>query len=200
MEIEFQNGLQKAQQFGRIAQVSAGIVAGSSALTALGVTLYLNDLWPDLLIGTYDFHGLDMLVLADLILLIASFIIVGIWIHRAHANLLLTDAPYSPFTPGWAVGWFAIPIANLFKPFQAMKALWRASHGQDVDTIENAPGLMWIWWITWLVSGLSGIGDQFNALDAIAYAATSVSALCLIAIINQINEAQPTMSIASTFE
>ncbi|WP_299193439.1 DUF4328 domain-containing protein [uncultured Erythrobacter sp.] len=200
MEIDFRQGLERGSRIGDVAQVMASLVAGSSTLCAIGVALFLNGLWPEALAGSYELHGLDALVLIDVLLLIVSFFVIGAWIWRAHANLSLTDAPQTEYTPGWAVGWFAVPIANLFKPFQAMKALWQASHGEEPDANNPAGGLLWVWWIGWLVSSIGGFGEVFTTLNIVAYVATVVSAICMLLIIRRINAAQPTMSIARTFE
>ena len=103
MELNFREGLQRGQTIGKAAQVLAGLVAVSSGLCAIGVTLFINGNWPDALIGTYDFHGLDMLLLADFLILVASFFVVGAWIWRAHKNIELTDAFVTEFSPGWAI-------------------------------------------------------------------------------------------------
>jgi Domain of unknown function (DUF4328) len=38
------------------------------------------------------------------------------WIFRASKNLHVLSSEPMAFTPGWAVGWFFIPFANLYKP------------------------------------------------------------------------------------
>jgi hypothetical protein len=50
------------------------------------------------------------------------------WIYRANKNLGTLSGEQMRFTPGWSVGWYFIPIANLYKPYQAMKEIWRVSH------------------------------------------------------------------------
>ncbi len=175
-------------------------VALTSALSAISVAVFLNDAWPEALAGTYDFHGLEMVIFVDVAALVISWFAVGAWIYRAHANLLLTDVPAIDFTPASAIGWFAIPIANLFKPFQAMKALWRVSHSEDPNADETAPSIMWFWWIAWIASSLGGLGNEFSSLDTVLYSCTTVSAVFLIIIIRKITEAQPSMAITSTFE
>jgi hypothetical protein len=72
--------------------------------------------------------------------LLVSIIAVAMWIHRAHANLYEAGAEGLQFTPGWAVGWYFIPFANLFKPFQAMRELWTRSHAEDDPFGKPAPG------------------------------------------------------------
>jgi len=152
------------------------------------------------LIGWPEYHGIDIVLLAEVLVLIVSYFVTGAWIYQAHANLRLVDVPQTEFTPGWAIGWFAVPIANLFKPFQAMKTLWRISHSEDPNLDRTAPGIMWFWWLTWLLSGLTAIGSDLSGIDVIYSALTCFSAVTLILIIRQITSAQPTMSVARTFE
>jgi hypothetical protein len=78
------------------------------------------------------------------------------WIYQASANLRLLAVSGMEFTPGWAVGWFFIPIANLFKPFQAAQEIFKAS---DPAVPLNSPagwktasgsGLIGLWWGLWI--------------------------------------------------
>ena len=49
------------------------------------------------------------------------------WIYRTNFNLRALSQERMSFTPGWSVGWYFVPIANLFKPYQAMKEIWANS-------------------------------------------------------------------------
>src|SRR5687767_1529604 len=74
--------------------------------------------------------AIGLAYMAFTLVFVASVVVVAMWIHRAHANLRDAGTDGLEFTPGWAVGWYFIPFANLIKPFQAMRELWNASHGQ----------------------------------------------------------------------
>ena len=90
--------------------------------------------------------GLDSLVF------IATVVLWCMWQHRAQANAILLTTGGLEFTPGWAVGWWFIPIANLFKPFQTVRELWKASHGGDAwRTLRTWPVIGW-WWGIWMLS------------------------------------------------
>lgn len=200
MSDDLQRGLESAQRLGSAAQVLAGLVAASGVVMAIAVSVYLNDAWPEAYAGTDDMEAIEWFQLVDILLLFLSFFVVGAWIYRAHANLKLTDLPDTGYSPGWAVGWFAIPIASLFKPFQAMKALWVASHGLSYEAEPSAPGVMWVWWLCWIFSSLFGFGETLGMINVLVFVSTSVSAVCLIVIIRDINAAQPNMSMAEVFE
>jgi hypothetical protein len=58
------------------------------------------------------------------------------------------------FTPGWTVGWYFVPIFNLWKPYQAMVELFQASHPEpDGDwRFAKRPGFLPLWWTLFLFS------------------------------------------------
>ncbi|NRD89295.1 hypothetical protein C8024_07330 [Sphingopyxis sp. BSNA05] len=84
-----------------------------------------------------------------------TVIVFSMWIHRAAHNIVTADIDGFSYTPGWAVGWFFIPFANLFKPFQAMRQIWNASHGASGFLNEGSQTVT-IWWSAWLVVTISG--------------------------------------------
>jgi len=85
---------------------------------------------------------------------LATVIVWCIWQHHAQANAVVLSGGGLRFTPGWAVGWWFIPIANLWKPFQTVRELWKASHGGGWRTIATWSLLGW-WWGTWLAGSLN---------------------------------------------
>jgi len=64
---------------------------------------------------------------AYIVLLLTTSVVVLVWIYGANRNAHAIGATGMRFTPGWAVGWYFIPIFNLWKPYQAMKEIWKAS-------------------------------------------------------------------------
>jgi len=74
------------------------------------------------------------------------------------------------FTPGWCVGWFYVPFANLVRPFKAVSEIWRAStddpesDGNGWSMMGSSTALLGIWWGTWLmgniISNISGRVDD----------------------------------------
>ena len=60
------------------------------------------------------------------------------------------------FTPGYAIGWYFVPIMAVFKPYQAMKEIWRASANPADWQTQSTPLLLPGWWLLWLVNGALG--------------------------------------------
>ena len=90
-----------------------------------------------------------------LIVLVLAFIFVGRWIYFSAKNVRAFGATGLTIRPGWAVGWYFIPIANLWKPYQAMKEIWQASSEPLDWQFRPVPGLMPAWWTLWIVSNIA---------------------------------------------
>ncbi len=76
---------------------------------------------------------------------IVSGILSLCWIYGATRNALSFE-PHLDISPGWAVGWFFVPVYGLFKPFQYLSEVWKASLGpKGVDA--DAPRFMLAWWL-----------------------------------------------------
>ena len=71
------------------------------------------------------------------------------WQHRAQSNLRALGAEGLRFTPGWVVGWWLIPFANLALPPQTMNELWKASDPKAgaVDwKAATGTAFLALWW------------------------------------------------------
>ena len=60
--------------------------------------------------------NLAIAVLARLLLLLLTYIAAGFWIFNAACNARAFGAKGLQISPGWAVGWYFVPIMWLFKP------------------------------------------------------------------------------------
>jgi Domain of unknown function (DUF4328) len=95
-------------------------------------------------------------VIVQLLTLVVTGIVWLIWQHRGQANLVARRVSALRFTPGWAVGWWFVPFANLVKPFQTMRELWKASGGEeDWRRSRTSPVIGW-WWAAWLAAAVLG--------------------------------------------
>ena len=186
----------------RRAVFAKGLIA-LVVLTGIPVTVVLlaelNELFSTDIIVIDDLLLVEVIGVAYGLALMTSFVVVSFWIHRAHSNLIAADLDGLEYTPGWAIGWFAIPIANFWKPFQAMRELWNASHGSLAQHDRAAPGLLWAWWLTWVFSAFSSYDETISSLDVIGTVCTIASAITLWIIVDTITTAQRTMDISETF-
>jgi hypothetical protein len=87
---------------------------------------------------------------------IATFVVWILWQFRAQrAARELSSVRRFRFTPGWAIGWWFIPIASFWMPFETVRELWKASEGRpDWPDIPTWSVIGW-WWgafLAWLAA------------------------------------------------
>ncbi|MEO6387747.1 MAG: DUF4328 domain-containing protein [Croceibacterium sp.] len=175
---------------------TAGLVIIGSLLEAFGIA--------DSMYGTAP---LDLVVmfsyLAFMLAAVISIVCVGMWIYRAHANLWDGGTQGLEFTPGWAVGWYFIPFASLFKPYQAMQELFTASRLEGSPSVGTAPFAVRKWWACWLGGNVlanigSKISDSANPdtimtggiLSAVGLAIVVAAAVFLLQLIREVYAGQ----------
>lgn len=85
-----------------------------------------------------------------ILLYLSTVIAFSIWTNRMMKNTWAIKRGHSQTTPGWAVGWYFIPFANLWKPVGAVQEMRDAvfTGGQKMSL---AP-----WWTFWLISNFIG--------------------------------------------
>jgi hypothetical protein len=93
-----------------------------------------------------------LMALGYLVVYLTTFVVFCMWIHRAHRNARALGATHLEFTPGWAVGWYFVPIFNLWKTMQAMREIWHASRSPQSGSSDETPTIIGVWWGLWLLT------------------------------------------------
>jgi hypothetical protein len=97
--------------------------------------------------------------LAFMVVYVLLIVFWMMWVHRTYRNLRPLGADGLSYSPGWAVGYWFIPILNLFRPYQVMRETWRASdprHGGGTQWMGvAAPSALGAWWAAHLLSNLA---------------------------------------------
>ena len=97
------------------------------------------------------------------IVAIIALVVFLVWFYRANRNLRALGGSELRFTPGWAVVWWFIPIANLFMPYFATVEMAKASDPSVWSTDRQGrdrmkrPWLILFWWVFSLTSGIAFI-------------------------------------------
>jgi hypothetical protein len=94
----------------------------------------------------------SMIILSGLVAL-AIFVLLVIWLYRAAKNNEALGRQNPRLGPGWAIGGWFIPVANLVIPFIIMDDVWR---GADPSIARGDPGwrrtstlgAIWAWLVT----------------------------------------------------
>jgi len=106
--------------------------------------------------------------LLQLVVYLTTVVLFCCWIYRANANARALGARGMENTPGWAVGWWFIPILNLWKPFVATREVFFASNPDRGPTDwkrGSTPAFLGLWWAAWLGSGVVGQIDSKMAMS-----------------------------------
>ncbi|MFH9393148.1 DUF4328 domain-containing protein [Streptomyces sp. NPDC017556] len=139
----------------------------ASDLFVIGAGLHLRGLWEgvaaDESLDVYTDPGLRAQELYDLAGTVqtAAFLATGvlfvIWFHRTRRNAEVFESGVQRMGPGWAVGGWFVPVANLWFPYRVASGIWEASVPPHPDGgWRTAPRtVLNLWWGGWIVSVLA---------------------------------------------
>jgi hypothetical protein len=97
---------------------------------------------------------------------ITTIILFAMWIYRANFNARSLGAQDMKFTPGWSVGYYFIPFLNLWRPYQAMKEIWKASKNPTSWEGEKRGAILPWWWFFFLIAGMFGNASFRTSMSA----------------------------------
>jgi hypothetical protein len=104
---------------------------------------------------------------------IATIVLFLLWFHRVARNLAPLGVRNQQYSPGWAVGSWFVPFANLFVPYRIAKEIWVKSDTNTetygfLTSESTVPGFMGVWWGFWIVSNIAQ-----NAATRLSFRASS---------------------------
>lgn len=119
----------------------------------------------------------------QMLLLLATAVTWFVWLDASYKNLRLVGSGTTKFTSGWVIGYWFIPVVNLFRPYQIIKELWLRSKDRNehatIDT-HTSPLLVAGWWLVWIVSGVVGrifFRESLAAEDLASFVASTKSGI-----------------------
>lgn len=174
------------------AQVVVAVIAiGSNFLEYQLLSDYQNRVYTSQERAVADGESSDQRQQVVALIHLAVFIVSGFlilrWIHRSNYNARELGATDMEFTPGWSIGYYFIPVLALWKPYQAMKEIWKASHNPINWQSENTSSLLGIWWFLWILNSMPG--------SAIFYMSNGADKLSNLMNINLASQASEVLSI-----
>lgn len=89
------------------------------------------------------------------LLTLACCVWAGCWTYRVAGNVRALGAKGLDDSPGWAVGWYAVPVMNLVRPMRALAQIWLASLAPTRWQKLSTPRLLVAWWGFWIAGNLS---------------------------------------------
>ncbi|MBP2160676.1 MULTISPECIES: DUF4328 domain-containing protein [Asticcacaulis] len=156
-----------------------------------------------------DFDAEELSVLGTVAALVSLYLIIAwiaagitslFWIYGAARNAAALQ-PNVELSPGWAVGWYFVPIALLFKPYQYMEKIWNIS--LDVAEDAETTRLLGYWWAAHVVGGIvtriaerttkfaAESGVMFDlAMEAVGYSLILISMALFFRIVETVHKNQ----------
>ncbi|GAA5604027.1 DUF4328 domain containing protein [Streptomyces griseus] len=139
----------------------------ASDLFVIGAGLHLRSLWEEVAadetLNIYAGPGLRAQELHDLAgtvqtaAFLATAVLFIVWFHRTRRNAEIFEAGVQRMGPGWAVGGWFVPVANLWFPYRVAAGIWEASVRPHPDggwrTVPKT--VLNLWWGGWVVSLLA---------------------------------------------
>jgi hypothetical protein len=96
--------------------------------------------------------------LCHFVMFLATAILFLRWSYLTKKNAAALGAQGLEFSPRWSVGSYFVPIVTLWKPYQALRESFQASHPEFHDNWLNAPSppLLPVWWTLWIINSIAG--------------------------------------------
>ncbi|WP_330240393.1 DUF4328 domain-containing protein [Streptomyces sp. NBC_00525] len=92
------------------------------------------------------------------IAVLATGIVFLVWLRRARHNAEVFDPYCHTLRPGWAIGAWFVPIANLWLPYRVATGVWTASVPPDtlVSRATAPRGVLNAWWAALVATQILG--------------------------------------------
>ena len=137
------------REAGGLARTARLLLYATATLSALAVAAALA-----MGVENFESDAIGLFQLARSLLSLATAITFFIWLYRANANVRALGADDMMGSPGLGIGWFFIPLANLFMPYMTVRDVWRASGRPRDWQAEAAPVTIILWWICWVAGNI----------------------------------------------
>lgn len=149
IEQDANSAYQSTQAIGRAVRAAFWVFLANSVLIAAAGAWQLATLGN--VANATQVSPAELAFSAVAILLLVNYLVCIVlyskWKYRSYSNLRSFDDQPLEMSPGWAVGFYFVPLMNLVKPYRAMKEIYNISGRKPVRT--GTP-LLGFWWGAWL--------------------------------------------------
>jgi hypothetical protein len=103
---------------------------------------------------------LGLIVLCMLIGLGLRLLMLMLWVYRSNKNARTVSSGIET-TPGWAVGFFFVPVLSWIRPYQTMSEIWRSAMNPLGWRSMDDPVFLRVWWGLWVAGGVLATATNF---------------------------------------
>jgi len=152
--------------------------------------------------------------LIGILVFLGSAVAFSVWVRRANLNARVLGADIMEFSAGSCIWWFFVPIANLFKPYQAVKEIYRRSLSDSTDH-WTVPRQFPLWWACWIIGNMlsqletrlisnespatAQIGHGLGVIAALIMIGAAIGAILVVQLIHQRQEQKSTEAVSEVF-
>lgn len=172
-------------------------IAGALALVVVNLLRLdlVNRIASGQLVTLDEARASDSLVSGVALASVGVYVLAGIavlvWLHRVVRNNQSLGERYLRFSPGFAIGCWFIPFANLVLPYQAVREAWGASdpglRWSTPDTRRRSPGGGFVvaWWLMFIAGSLAGLATLGYGPNSDVDALTRIRAITDITVVQE---------------
>ena len=191
-----------------MAEASTGYKAQpirASILTvAMGIEILISGIMTGVLILAWDhpvpmppfWHGIYLALVKSMNFLpLVSLLALFFWIYRANKNARALSERALEFSPGWAIGWFFVPLAGWWQPYKVVREIYKASRTPHDWRNAGNSSIVGVWWTLRLISSIGSIavltshptGQLLIRISLVLAAAICSNLILLTIIVARIN-------------
>ena len=121
------------------------------------------------------------------VFIFSSFFLVGRWLYVSAKINYLLEREHLKITPGWSVGWYFVPFANLVMPYRSLKETFKASFDRDDWQNQKTTIDFPFWWARFLIgNGFSNVSFRMVMAAGETYEYTILNTISYIDITSDI--------------
>lgn len=195
-----------------------GAIASANRAVVIGDLLDAEGLRDLVGLGDRADDADNLVGVTTLLMLLASltiFVLLVVWMWRVAKNAEFLGRTNPRFGPGWTIGGWFVPLANLVIPVLVVQDLWRGSdpatpRGDPTWRSRPASGLVGWWWVAHLLALTRWAGGDeatsrseletmqaYDVVAAVGMAVAVVAAILLIQVVRQITARQEVLAAGS---
>jgi hypothetical protein len=177
-------------------RASAGIVVAG---LGTNIAMFAAELVITLLDPPLDDERVIVVAGAVLVTHVLAFLVTAAafitWMYQARRNIDRWEIAGLGWGPGWAIGGWFIPLANLVIPKLVMDAIWSGSvlGPTDRHAFKNSTPLIRLWWLPLVIGQVASrfaSDDPSAAFSVVIAALVITSAVAGILVIRRITRLQ----------
>lgn len=125
--------------------VGLGIAAVSSLMSLVHISSgqsILTDEWTAIVEGI------------KAIIVLVTYVVFGRWLWVTSRNLWDWQVDGLSYSPASGIYWYAVPVAALIMPYNAMRQIWNGSLGATGTYLNESNSTLRLWWAFWLTGNI----------------------------------------------